>query len=405
MKTLKKDPKNRGKSGNELRKLATLKLTGHKLKESIEEAKLPISDDMFKSLKKGDKIKIGFDSSIKKGNENTYVVVSKTKSAKYNLEKIKLKNVANPVAQASFLYNRQGKVTMSQGDMAVTMNTAVKESMQFDEKRDAGKSATGYDIYHKTYSAAMQHAYAHAKKKHGVTVSSDEIDSKVASGPSKPSSGKTVSHVLGTDKKKKLHVQVYNTGKSYELNMYVESVEEASILKTVHKNVTNKKSAEKDRKKAVKTFKNIRKGKYPGVKFAEETLDEADILSKKPHPKGGHILKIRTASGQVVTRHLNKGKVKTLAVHKEDLDEDDASGLSVKKGHKLPVSKGAGLTKKGVAAYRRKNPGSELQTAVTTKPSKLDPDSKAAKRRKSFCARSRGWTGERGKAARRRWNC
>jgi hypothetical protein len=85
--------------------------------------------------------------------------------------------------------------------------------------------------------------------------------------------------------------------------------------------------------------------------------------------------------------------------------EDDASGLSVKKGHKLSVDKGAGLTKKGVAAYRRKNPGSKLQTAVTTKPSKLDPDSKDAKRRKSFCARSKGWTGERGKAARRRWNC
>jgi hypothetical protein len=85
--------------------------------------------------------------------------------------------------------------------------------------------------------------------------------------------------------------------------------------------------------------------------------------------------------------------------------EDDASGLSVKKGHKLPASKGAGLTKKGVAAYRRKNPGSKLQTAVTTKPSKLKPGSKDAKRRKSFCARSKGWTGERGRAARRRWNC
>lgn len=78
--------------------------------------------------------------------------------------------------------------------------------------------------------------------------------------------------------------------------------------------------------------------------------------------------------------------------------EDDSSGLSVKKGHKLSVDKGAGLTKKGVAAYRRKNPGSKLQTAVTTKPSKLDPDSKDAKRRKSFCARSKGWTGERGKS-------
>ena len=66
---------------------------------------------------------------------------------------------------------------------------------------------------------------------------------------------------------------------------------------------------------------------------------------------------------------------------------------------------GGGMTQKGVDEYKRKNPGSKLQTAVTTKPSKLKPGSKAAKRRKSFCARSRGWTGERGRAARRRWNC
>nr|QMP83232.1 MAG: hypothetical protein [Caudoviricetes sp.] len=48
------------------------------------------------------------------------------------------------------------------------------------------------------------------------------------------------------------------------------------------------------------------------------------------------------------------------------------------------------IRKKGVAAYRRDNPGSKLQTAVTTPPSKLDPDSKSAKRRKSFCARMSG---------------
>ena len=69
------------------------------------------------------------------------------------------------------------------------------------------------------------------------------------------------------------------------------------------------------------------------------------------------------------------------------------------------VKEGAGMTAKGVAEYRRKNPGSKLKTAVTTPPSRLKPGSKAAKRRKSFCARSRGWTGERGKAARRRWRC
>jgi hypothetical protein len=66
---------------------------------------------------------------------------------------------------------------------------------------------------------------------------------------------------------------------------------------------------------------------------------------------------------------------------------------------------GGGMTEKGVREYRRNNPGSKLKTAVTTDPKKLKPGSKAAKRRKSFCARSRGWTGERGKAARRRWNC
>ena len=66
---------------------------------------------------------------------------------------------------------------------------------------------------------------------------------------------------------------------------------------------------------------------------------------------------------------------------------------------------GGGMTQKGVDEYKRNNPGSKLKTAVTTKPSKLKPDSKSAKRRKSFCARSKSWTSERGKAARRRWNC
>lgn len=66
---------------------------------------------------------------------------------------------------------------------------------------------------------------------------------------------------------------------------------------------------------------------------------------------------------------------------------------------------GGGMTQKGVDEYKSKNPGSKLQTAVTTSPSKLDPDSKKAKRRKSFCARSRSWKSKRGRAARRRWNC
>ena len=64
------------------------------------------------------------------------------------------------------------------------------------------------------------------------------------------------------------------------------------------------------------------------------------------------------------------------------------------------TEEGAGMTSKGVKEYRRKNPGSKLKTAVT---GKVKKGSKDAKRRKSFCARSRSWTCERGRAARRRW--
>jgi hypothetical protein len=76
----------------------------------------------------------------------------------------------------------------------------------------------------------------------------------------------------------------------------------------------------------------------------------------------------------------------------------------------------SGMSKKAVKAYRRENPGSKLQTAVTTKPSKLKKGSKASKRRKSYCSRSRGQmkmhniscakTPDKAICkARRRWNC
>ena len=74
---------------------------------------------------------------------------------------------------------------------------------------------------------------------------------------------------------------------------------------------------------------------------------------------------------------------------------------------------GAGMTKKGVAAYRKANPGSKLQTAVT---GKVKKGSKVAKRRKSYCARSAGQLkrssaktkndpNSRIRQARRRWKC
>ena len=86
-------------------------------------------------------------------------------------------------------------------------------------------------------------------------------------------------------------------------------------------------------------------------------------------------------------------------------------GMSIKSGDKRPTKQVAGLTAKGVAKYRRQNPGSKLQTAVTEK----KPTGKRAARRKSFCARSAGQMKKFPKAAkdpnsrlrqaRRRWRC
>jgi len=75
--------------------------------------------------------------------------------------------------------------------------------------------------------------------------------------------------------------------------------------------------------------------------------------------------------------------------------------LSVGRGEKRSVAQGGGLTAKGRAKYNKAT-GSNLKAPVT---GKVKPGSKAAKRRKSFCARSKSWTGPRGKAARRRWKC
>ncbi len=85
------------------------------------------------------------------------------------------------------------------------------------------------------------------------------------------------------------------------------------------------------------------------------------------------------------------------------MPEKNIRKTTVGKGRNFrKASEGAGMTKSGVAAYRRANPGSKLKTAVT---GRVKKGSKAAKRRKAFCARSISWTGERGRAARRRWRC
>ena len=132
------------------------------------------------------------------------------------------------------------------------------------------------------------------------------------------------------------------------------------------------------------------------------TGEEWDNVSGK---KGDRYLpkKVREGmtSGQKAAENRKKRQAtksgKQVAKYSDSLKKSMRSKGVYKEGGKTPAwqrkegkdPKG-GLNRKGVESYRRANPGSKLQTAVTTKPSKLKKGSKAAKRRKSFCARMKG---------------
>ena len=150
----------------------------------------------------------------------------------------------------------------------------------------------------------------------------------------------------------------------------------------------------------MKTFKDIREGKRPGLWANIHAKRKRGVKMRKKGEKGAPALDAFDKIRKSESVENNEEKKK--------LTGRDS------KGHKRPTEKGAGLTQKGVDAYNRKT-GGNLQTAVTTKPSKLKPGSKAAMRRKSYCARSAGQMkmfpkaakdpNSRLRQARRRWNC
>ena len=176
-----------------------------------------ISEKDFDSLKKGDTVIIEYKSAMSSGT-GTFKVTAKNVVGKAKVEKVTLQSTKNPKAVKHFLYKRDDKVSFAQGDMAAAVVSFKKEEVDLDEAK--------YDLYHKDFSTAMQHAYKMAKKMYGITVDDKEIDDKVASGPKKPSEGKTNKYRLKGDKGA-IQIQVYNKGgsKPFELNMYKEEVE------------------------------------------------------------------------------------------------------------------------------------------------------------------------------------
>ena len=141
--------------------------------------------------------------------------------------------------------------------------------------------------------------------------------------------------------------------------------------------------------------------------FVDISKDYKGIGFKKKFNKGG-ILQVAGKLKKASKAHASQAeKLEKIAKMKK-------GGMPARnKKNFRPTKSGAGMTKAGVAAYRRMNPGSKLQTAVT---GKVKPGSKAAKRRKSYCARSLGQLkrasaktrndpNSRIRQARRRWKC
>ena len=169
------------------------------------------------------------------------------------------------------------------------------------------KSATGYEIYHKDFSSAMQHAYDFAKKKLKVEVDPKEIDREVAMGPKRPSKGKENSYRL-KGKGGAIQVQVYNTGKSYELNMYKESVKEETL---------EERAKSMDPKKSLKIFNELKKGNKIGIAY-DTPMAKADIYK----------------DGELVYREFTVTRNKTV-VGKERVEKITLAKDNVKSGVKF----------------------------------------------------------------------
>jgi hypothetical protein len=171
--------------------------------------------------------------------------------------------------------------------------------------------------------------------------------------------------------------------------------------------------AKKKKKEDDMVAKKKKQKMYAGYESEGETIEEADKKGKGSGKKDACYHKVKSrysvwpsayASGALVKCRKvgaanwgNSSKKEAFSDWKSEFIWEDGDSSKKLEEDKSPAwqrkegkSESGGLNAKGVASYRRENPGSKLKTAVTTKPSKLKRGSKSAKRRKSFCSRMKG---------------
>ena len=93
-------------------------------------------------------------------------------------------------------------------------------------KTGLNEAKSDYEVYHKSYTSAIEAARAYAEKK-GYEINNDDAFTKIGMGPRKPSEGKTNRFDIelskdGKVQRKRLQIQVYGMRNSYELNAYIQ---------------------------------------------------------------------------------------------------------------------------------------------------------------------------------------
>ena len=323
-----------------------------KREEEVEENTLDIEDESDYTLDEGKMKDLhGYISTGKSAEEIAKIMKIDVKT---------VKTLMNDFKHEGFSSDAQRKAAFASGYKEKDKKDKKEDVKVTEGYFDEQKSSTGYDLYHKDFSGAMQHAYAHAKKKLGIIIDPDEISDKVATGPSKPSKGKTNSYRLKGDKGS-VQIQVYNMGSKFELNMYKESIDEAISMKGsvmqyyyVDPNGVVQAVGSKDamRKMNVKQAKDGNKGgsfsqnskKYKvGDKIKEEVeLDENKNLikdyekymsqgGKKDHNAIDYLMsmpKYKRMSKDQMAKTI--GDAKRKGIFKEEVELDEKNKISNK---------------------------------------------------------------------------
>jgi hypothetical protein len=215
-----------------------------------------------------------------------------------------------------------------------------------------------------------------------------------------------------TEKKKIIDVMRGKNKIEINPNIKEEKDEEGGMAR--NELATMERAVKSLRKKIKSSNQQLPAWVQSKISKATDHIDTvADYMSGETEPVseecGCEDDKKKVLAMMIIKKAVDAKKKKNFQLNSGIIGEESAAWQ--RKEGKNPEG---GLNKKGIASYRRENPGSKLSLAVTTPPSKLKKGSKAAKRRKSFCARMGGMPGpmkdEKGRPTRkalslRKWNC